>query len=356
MKDSSTDLVRNMLAVLFVGTMIAASLWILRPFLPALIWATLLVVSTWPVMLAVQRRLWAKRGLAVVVMTAALLLLVIIPLGLVAATLVNNAADLGGRLHALALSSVPQPPTWVDDIPLVGAKIAAEWREVAALTPDELYARVAPWAAQVGRWLIAKAGTLLMFFLHLLLTVILSALLYYHGEAVAKGVRAFGYRLAGSAGEQAITLAGQAIRAVALGVIVTAFIQAALGGVGIYLAEVPLSAFLTALMFVLGIAQIGPAPVLALAVGWLFWKGDTTTASVLLVWALFVSSIDNVIRPILIKRGADLPLILIFAGVAGGLLGFGVVGLFVGPVVLAVGYTLLIGWMKERRTTVRNVT
>jgi predicted PurR-regulated permease PerM len=349
MGDRSSDLVRNMLGVLFVVAMIATSFWILRPFLPALIWASLLVVSTWPLMLAVQRRLWGKRGLAVIVMTAALVLLVIIPLALVAATLVDNARDLGGRLHALTLSSVPPPPTWINDIPLVGNKIADQWQAIAALSPDDLYARAAPWAAQVGRWLLARAGTLMLFFLHLLLTAILSALLYYRGEAVAASLRAFGHRLAGPAGEQAVSLAGQAIRAVAFGVIVTAFIQATLGSIGVYLAGVPLPAFLAALMFILGVAQIGPVPVFVLAVGWLFWKDYTVTACVLLVWALFVSSIDNVIRPILIKRGADLPLILIFAGVAGGLLGFGVVGLFVGPVVLAVSYTLLIGWMKEGR-------
>ena len=348
MKDRSSDLVRTVLGVLFVGAMIAASLWILRPFLPALIWATLLVVATWPLMLAVQQRLFGRRGLAVVVMTAALLLVVIIPVALVVTTLVDNAADLGQRLHALSLSSVPAPPPWVDNLPLVGGKIAAEWRAIAALSPDDLYDRAAPWAAEGGRWLIGKAGTLLLFFLHLLLTLILSALLYYRGEAVAAGVRAFASRLAGPAGEQAIALAGQAIRAVALGVIVTAFVQASLGGIGIYFAGVPLPAFLTALMFVLGVAQIGPAPVLLLSVGWLFWKDANVAASILLVWALFVSSIDNVVRPILIKRGADLPLLLIFAGVSGGLLGFGVVGLFIGPVVLAVAYTLLTGWIKER--------
>lgn len=339
-------LVRNMLAVLFVGALIGGSLWILRPFLPALIWATLLVVSTWPLMLAVQERLWGKRGLAVIVVTALQVLLVIIPMALVAAAIVNNAAVLGERLHVLTVARVPAPPDWVIDIPMVGTRVADEWQAIAALTPDDLYAYAAPWAATVGKWLIAKAGTLLLFFVHLLLTVILSALLYYRGEQVAASLRHFGHRLAGPAGEQAVALAGQAIRAVAMGVIVTALIQTALGGIGLYLADVPLPAFLTALMLVLSIAQIGAVPVLALAVAWLYWHHDTTPATILLLWSLFVGSIDNVIRPILIKRGAHLPLLLIFAGVAGGLLGFGVVGLFVGPVVLAVSYTLLVGWIR----------
>ncbi|HWT97089.1 MAG TPA: AI-2E family transporter YdiK [Terriglobales bacterium] len=340
-------LVRNMLAVLFVGALIGGSIWILRPFLPALIWATLLVVSTWPLMLGVQERLWNRRGLAVLVMTAALVLIVIIPMALVAAAIVDNAAVMGERLHDLTLTQIPGPPAWVADIPMVGAKLADEWQSMAALSTDDLYRYAEPWAATVGKWLIAKAGTLLLFFVHLLLTVILSALLYYRGEHVASSVRHFGRRLAGDAGEEAVKLAGQAVRAVAMGVIVTALIQTLLGGIGLFLAGVPLVAFLTAVMLVLAIAQIGAVPVLALAVAWLYWHDNMIAATVLLVWTLFVGSIDNVIRPILIKRGAHLPLILIFAGVAGGLIGFGVVGLFIGPVILAVSYTLLAGWIRD---------
>lgn len=351
--DRRSGLVRNMLAVLFIGALIAGSIWILRPFLPALIWATLLVVSTWPLMLGVQERLWNRRGLAVLVMTAALVLVVIIPMALVAAAIINNAAVLGERLHDLSLSRIPGPPDWVIDIPMVGAKLADEWQSIAALSTDDLYRYAEPWAATVGKWLITKVGTLLLFFVHLLLTVILSALLYYRGESVAASMRRFGRRLAGEAGEEAVALAGQAIRAVAMGVIVTALIQTMLGGIGLFLAGVPLIAFLTAVMLVLAIAQIGAVPVLALGVAWLYWHDDIMAATLLLIWTLFVGSIDNVIRPILIKRGAHLPLILIFAGVAGGLLGFGVVGLFIGPVILAVSYTLLIGWIRDGRVEQR---
>jgi predicted PurR-regulated permease PerM len=342
-----------MLAVLFIGALIAGSIWILRPFLPALIWATLLVVSTWPLMLGVQQRLWNRRGLAVLVMTAALVLIVIIPMALVAAAIVDNAAMLGERLHDLSLTRIPGPPGWVIDIPVVGTRLSDEWQSIAVLSTDDLYRYAEPWAATVGKWLITKAGTLLLFFVHLLLTVILSALLYYRGETVAASVRRFGQRLAGDAGEQAVALAGQAVRAVAMGVIVTALIQTLLGGIGLFFAGVPLVAFLTAVMLVLAIAQIGATPVLVLAVAWLYWHDDFVAATVLLIWTLFVGSIDNVIRPILIKRGAHLPLLLIFAGVAGGLLGFGVVGLFVGPVFLAVSYTLLIGWIHEGSTDQR---
>jgi len=344
---SFRELPRIMLAVLFIAIMIIASLWILRPFLPALIWSTLVVVSTWPLLLAVQGRLWGKRGLAAIVMTTVMLLVVIVPLALAVLTIVEHAGDVAGRLKTLESASVPAPPGWVEQVPLVGPRLAAEWRAVAALGADEQYARVAPYAKDAARWILSKAGSLAAFFLHLLLTLVISALLYYQGDAAADGLRAFARRLGGARGEQSVVLAGQAIRAVALGVVVTAFVQAGLGGIGLAVAGVPLASFLTALMFVLAVAQIGAAPVLLLAVAWLYWTGDPWTATALLVWALFVTSIDNVLRPLLIKRGADLPLVLIFAGVIGGLLAFGVVGLFVGPVVLAVAYTEVTAWVAD---------
>jgi predicted PurR-regulated permease PerM len=341
------ELPRTVLAVLFIAILIIASLWILQPFLPALIWATLIVASTWPLMLAAQKRLWGKRGLAVIVMTTALLLVVIVPLALAVLTLVEHASDVAERLTTLAHASVPAPPGWVEHVPLVGPQFAADWQAIAALSTDELHARVAPYAKDAARWIVSKAGSLAVFFIHLLLTVIISALLYYKGEAAADGVRAFARRLAGPRGEQSVTLAGQAIRAVALGVVVTAVVQAVLGGIGLAVAGVPLASFLTALMFVLAVAQIGVVPVLALAVAWLYWSGDPVWGTVMLVWTVIVGALDNIMRPLLIKRGADLPLVLIFVGVIGGLLAFGVVGLFVGPVVLAVAYTQLSAWVSE---------
>jgi predicted PurR-regulated permease PerM len=144
-----------------------------------------------------------------------------------------------------------------------------------------------------------------------------------------------------------VRLAGQAIRGVALGVVVTAVVQSALGGIGLAIAGVPFAAVLTAVMFMLALAQIGPAPVLLGALAWLWWQDSTGWFIALLIWSIAVGSLDNVLRPILIKRGADLPLLLIFAGVIGGLFGFGLLGLFVGPVLLAVAYTLLDAWVAE---------
>ncbi len=180
-----------------------------------------------------------------------------------------------------------------------------------------------------------------------LLTVVLSAVFYLNGETAASGVRRFGRRLAGARGDEVVMLAGRAIRAVALGIVVTAVVQSLLAGLGLFVAGIPFAAVLTGITFMCCIAQVGPILVLVPSIAYLYMQGRSGTATLLLVWSVLVLLLDNVMRPILIRKGADLPLLLIFAGVIGGLLSLGVIGLFAGPVILAVTYTLLKAWVEE---------
>jgi predicted PurR-regulated permease PerM len=341
------DLPRTTLAILFLGGLIAASLWIVKPFLPALIWAAMIVIATWPVLRALQRRLWGRRWLAVSVMTLALLLAFVVPLTLAVATVVANAGAIFAWTKSLAALQLPALPDWVASLPLVGEPIAEAWREVAAAGWSEVARRVSPYADDALRWLAAQTGSVGLIAAQLLLTVVLAAVLYAHGESAAVRLQRFGSRLAGARGAAVVHLAGKAVRAVALGVVVTALVQALAGGLGLLIADVPFAGVLTALMFVLAVAQIGAVPVLVCAAVWLYWSDQVGAAVALLVWSIVVGTLDNVLRPVLIRQGADLPLLLIFAGVIGGIIGFGLIGIFVGPVVLAVAYTLLEDWMNE---------
>lgn len=341
------DLTRTTLAVLFIVGIIGVCVWILRPFLPALVWATMVVVATWPLMLLVEAKLWNRRWMAVTVMTVAMLLVFLVPLGLIIDAVASNLGDIPEWAQSLETLELPAPPEWVAQLPFVGEKIVATWQEIANSGPKELAKRVAPYAQDVARWIAVEAGGVGLMAAQFLLTVLISAVLYARGEVAAGSLLRFGTRLAGSHGDEAIRLAGQAIRGVALGVVVTALVQSILAGIGLAVAGVPLAAVLTGVMFILAVAQVGAAPVLFLAVGWLYWKDQTGAAIGLFVWALVVGSMDNFLRPFLIKLGADLPLPLIFAGVIGGLLAFGLVGIFVGPLVLAVTYTLTAAWMDQ---------
>jgi predicted PurR-regulated permease PerM len=341
------DLTRTVLAVLFIGGLVSASVWLLWPFLPATIWAMTLVIATWPAMRRVQRTLWGSRGLAVAVMTLAFLVIFVAPFWFAVGTIVRNAGTIADAARLAIAFKVPPTPEWIVKLPLIGASAAQAWDSVATAGIDDLTPLLTPYAGRVTEWLLGAAGSLGSLFLQFLLTVLIAAILYARGEAAAASAMRFGHRLAGERGQQAVLLVGQAIRSVALGVVVTALAQTAVGGIGLGLAGVPFAAILTAAMLLLCIAQIGPAPIVVPAVAWMYYSGQNGAATVLLVFSLVALAMDNVLRPMLIRRGAHLPLLLILVGVIGGLVAFGLVGIFLGPAVLAVTYTLLQAWIAE---------
>lgn len=341
------DLTRSTLAIFFIVGLLALSLWVLSPFLAATVWATMIVVATWPWLIALERLFGGRRTPAVAVMSVGMLLLLVAPLWWAITTIADRSEQLTSFWNTLLDNGIPAPPDWVEAIPYVGEKIATAWQGFIDGGASGLLDHITPYASSTGRWLLSQFGGLGGMLIQFLLVVVIAAILYASGEAGAAMARAFGKRLAGERGEDAIVLAGQAIRAVALGVGVTALVQTVLGGLGLVIAGVPFAAVLSAAMLMLCIAQAGPSLVLFPAVAWMYWEGDMGWATFLLVWSLVVVSLDNFLRPMLIKRGADLPLLLIFAGVIGGLLSFGLIGIFVGPVALAVTYTLLRAWMAE---------
>jgi len=347
MTEPRQDLARTTLGVLFIAGLILAAFWVLRPFIGAGIWAATIVVATWPLLRRLQARLGGRRLPAVVVMTLALLTLFVVPVTLGIVTLVQNADDIVDAAKHLATLRMPTPPDWLANLPMVGPKITLLWAEAAAAGTSGLLAKLTPYAGQAGRWLVGELGTVGFLLVQSLLVVALAALMYAQGEVAAHALLRVGHRLGGAHGEAAVVLAGQAIRGVALGVGVTAVVQSVAGGIGLAIAGVPYAGLLTVLMFMCCLAQIGPILVLAPAVVWLYWSGDTGWGTFLLVVSVVVGTMDNIIRPVLIRMGADLPLLLIFAGVIGGLLAFGLVGIFIGPVVLAVAYTLMLAWVGD---------
>lgn len=342
------DLARITFVVLVIGALLGVSLWILRPFIGPAIWATMVVVASWPMMLRIERLLWRSRALAVLVMTLGLLLLFVVPLTLAIVTIVDNAERLVGWARLAADFRLPeQPPSWLQQMPLLGGFLERLWQQATALGLIDLLPRLSPYAGDLTRWFVAEVGSIGLLLLQFLLTLLIAAVMYATGEHAAALVRRLAKRIGGERAREAVDLAGGAIRGVALGVGVTALVQALLGGIGVAAAGVPVAGLLAAVMFMLCIAQIGPLPVLVPAVIWVFWSGETGWGIALAVWSAIVATIDNVIRPVLIRLGADLPLLLIFSGVIGGLFAFGLVGIFVGPVILAVAYRLLLAWIDD---------
>ena len=342
------DLARTTLGVLFIVGMIVLCVIIVRPFAASTVWAATLVLATWPWLRKLEKYFGGRRSAAVAVMTLGLLLVFMIPLSMAVAAIARNAEAILALPDAISAFRIPAPPDWLADIPLVGGPASDEWRRMTGAGNPEIVAMLRPYAKSIAAWFVGEAGGFGLGLMHILLTIAIAAILYAKGEAAADWCRRFGHRLADARGEEAVVLAGMAIRGVALGVVVTALVQAVLTGIGLALAGVPQAGVLAAVALLLCIAQLGPGLVIIPAIIWLFATGQTVPGIVLIVIGVPTVLADNVLRPILIRRGADLPLLLILIGVIGGLLAFGMIGLFVGPVILAVTHTLLQHWIATR--------
>jgi predicted PurR-regulated permease PerM len=344
---ATSDLTRTVLVVLIIAILIVGSLWTMLAFLGALLWAGALVISTWPLLLRVQRLTGGSRGIATTFMTLLMAAIFVVPFGLAIGALLDAAMEGFDLLKTVASQGFPAPPGWLREIPWLGARLSTRWQELAAAGPDAALETLRPYVRSTAAWAMNLTGGFGLVVVHFILTLIIIAILYMSGEAAARGILMFAWRIGRERGEHVVRLAGQAVRSVALGVVVTAFVQSAIAGVGLLLANVPRAGLLVAIIFVLCVAQLGPLLVLVPVLIWVFWSGHVALGAVLAVFTVVAAVCDNVLKPILIRRGVDLPLLLIIPGVVGGLLSFGVMGLFIGPVILAVTYTLLVAWVRD---------
>jgi predicted PurR-regulated permease PerM len=341
------DLTRIVLAVLFILGLAAGALWILRPFLTALVGAATIAISTWPLLTGIERRWGGRRGLAVAAMMALLAIAILAPLYFGAVATVQSAGALTVWARELPNKTMPPLPDRLASAPLLGPRLQEAWGELAAGGGEAMRARLSVHSGAILRWLAGRIGSLVGMLVQTLLTLAITGLLYARGERVAAVLLRFARRLGGPHGEQAARLAALATRGVGLGVVLTPLIQSILAGIGIAAAGVPHVGLLALLVLLSCLAQAGPIPALLIPVIWLYARGSVFAGSGLLVWALVVHVSGPIVRPLLIRRGVDLPLVLIISGVIGGVMAFGAVGLFIGPVLLAVATTLLQSWMAE---------
>lgn len=340
-----TDIPKVLFTVLFISFLIIASFWILNPFIVGFIWAGMIVVATWPLLLILEKRV-KYRWLSTSIMMLLILLIFVIPIILLISSVIDNSAPL---VELAKSPSEIKPPQlfWLNDIPMIGNKLYDTWHSILASGGNTLITKIQPFIGQAANWFFAQALNIGRFALHLVVMLLFSGLFFMQGEKVVAWLRHFAVRLGGQRGDAALLLASMSIRAVALGVVLTALIQSIVGGIGLAIAGVPYATVLTVIMFICCLAQIGPLLVLVPSIIWLFWTGDTTWGIVMIIWGGVVATMDGILRPYLIKMSADLPMVLILTGVIGGILTLGMIGLFIGPVVLAVANSLLNAWINE---------
>ncbi|QCI18684.1 AI-2E family transporter YdiK [Buchnera aphidicola] len=337
------DLSQFILSLIFIIAISIASFLIIKPFMLGFLWASTIVISTWPLMLKIQKFLGGQRLIAVISMIIILLLLFIIPIVLLVNSLIATSIPL---IHWFSSNTLEFPELiWLRDIPLIGKKIFISYQELLDSDGAELIKEVKPYMGRTTEFFILQAKNFGLFVMHLTLMLLFSILLYWNGEKISNLVRQFASRIHAKNGDAIILLTVRAIRSVALGVVVTALIQAFLSGIGLLISGVPYWTLLMILIVFSCLIQLGPLPILIPSIIWLYWHNDTTWGTLLLIWSFFVFILDNILRPFLIRMGSDLPTFLILSGVIGGLLNFGMIGLFIGPVVLLILYRLIIFWI-----------
>jgi predicted PurR-regulated permease PerM len=328
-----------MLAVLAVGCLL-----VLRPFFTAVCFALILVVATWPAFDRLQRALGARRALAALLMVTLATLVFVVPPALVASRMDYNVAGAVRLVRDVSQHRLPPPPAWVAGINVIGPELSKRWQDLANGEP-EAAERIQAFVVWARQWLIGAGLSLGNAVVQLMLAILTAFFLYRDGVAVQRSLVMAGRRIAGDHAPRLLRVASATINGVVYGVLGTALAQALLLMVGLWITGIPAALLLGLLLFVLSLIPFGPVLIVGPAAVWLYVGGKAAWAAFIVVWSIAAGILaDNVLKPWLISRGSDLPLIMILFGVIGGAVAFGFLGLFLGPTLLAVGYELIREW------------
>lgn len=333
--------IEAMAALAAAALLALGCLVVLRPFVSAILWATVLTYTTWPLLLRVEGWLRGRRSLAAFLMTALIAAVMVLPFVVAGITLAENVSRLEELFRFLQGGLPAEAPEWVRRLPWVGPAAEHAWPGFAQ---DTGWISKALKAAGLGagKWLLTHSLDFGKGIVQLALSVVLVFVFYRDGERVTARIAAGAQRIAGDVSQHLLSVAGNTVRGVVYGIIGTALAQAILAGLGFWVAGVPSSFLLGLLTFLLALIPIGPPLVWIPAAMWLFHADQPGWGVFMVIWGVFViSGVDNLMRPYLISRGSNLPFVIVLLGAIGGVLAFGFIGLFLGPVLLAVGYALV---------------
>jgi predicted PurR-regulated permease PerM len=321
------------------------SLTLIRPFLTIVIWSVVLVVALYPLYERTVGWLGGRRRLSAILLTLVSLLIVIGPATWLLLSLLDTIGTLANRLD-LSHPVLPQPYESVRAWPVIGEQAYQFWL-LASSNLSAALAKIAPHLKPVGSSLLnlaTEAGTGALKFL---IAIVVAGFLYPPAPTLVASVKGFARKLDAARGEEFVRLAGDTIRTVARGVIGISALQAFFAGLGFVVAGIPAASLLTSAVLVLGIIQIGPSIVIIPLVIWSWMALETSTAVLFTAYMIPVSLLDNILRPLVMARGLQTPMLVIFLGVIGGTISYGITGLFLGPIILAVIWELLMAWIKD---------
>lgn len=329
-----------------LGVLAIVVIWcfqILQPFIIPFIWGIIIAVAIYPLYHRLANMLGGRRGLAATFITILFLVLLMVPTIMLTKLLVDNVATLAGEIRREHIT-IPPPPDTVKAWPLIGDSVANIWN-LASTNLAEALKLVRPQIKAIGAWLVNVAASAGIGMIMFVFAFVIAGILLAHSAAGNRVARGISMRLARERGDDFAILAEATIRSVARGVLGVAVIQALLAGLGFMVAGVPGAGIWALLCLISATVQLGVGPIVIPAVVYVFATGDTLTAVIFLIWNALIMVIDNVLKPLLLGRGVDVPMMVIFLGAIGGMLLSGIVGLFVGAIVLALGYKLFQAWL-----------
>ena len=344
-QDPTTLSIEIAIRLVLIFLILAWCLQILSPFISIVAWAAIIAVAVNQPFLKLVAKLGGKKKLAVFITAAAGLAIIVVPVVSLSTSMVHGATTLGGEITSGQIS-IPAPPDYIQQWPLIGEKTYQFWLQ-ASQNLGELLQRYPHQLSVAGKTLLGAATGVGAGILQFVVSMLIAAAFLLHAESAAASMRKLACRLAPQEGEDLLEMAVSTTRSVAVGVIGIAFIQSVLGGVGMLAAGVPAAGLLAIFVLILAIAQLPPILVLGPVAFYVFSAESNTVAVVFLIWSILVSSSDMVLKPLLLGRGVDVPMLVILLGAIGGMLTSGIVGLFIGAIVLALGYKMMGAWLNR---------
>jgi len=333
-----------------VAALLVGCIAVLLPFVGTLLFAIVIVVTAWPFYARLLAALRQRHTVAALIMALLLVILLAVPMSLLSGSLANAIEVITQTLRPLIEKGLPaEPPEWLANLPLVGQSIADYWHKLAE-SREELNNLLRQFADPARKLALTAAKISAQGLLQLLLVTFFVFFIFRDAHIYANALLTAARKLGGKLGERMLKLARGTITGVMVGIIGTAAAQALVGMIGYLIAGVPAVMMLTFATFIFAMVPvIGPTLIWGGAAFWLYDQGQTGWAIFMLLWGMLgISSVDNFIKPILISRTADQPLLLIVVGVFGGVLVFGFIGIFLGPTLLALGQTLIREWIADK--------
>jgi predicted PurR-regulated permease PerM len=328
-----------------LGLLAYWALILIRPFLTIIVWSIIIAVALYPIFEWLSAKLYGRRALAAITITLLSLLVIFGPATWLGLSLAESVQILSARFSEGTIA-VPPPPEAVKAWPLIGNKTYETW-QLASTNLRTLLVQAAPQLKPLGTSLLGSAGSIGVNLLKFIVATIISGFLFIPGAALVQSTKNILRHVAARRGEEFVAIAGATIRNISRGVIGVAIVQTLLAGIGLMLAGVPGAGLISFVVLVLGIIQIGPSIVLIPVIIWSWFVMDTPMVILFSVYMILVNLLDNILRPLVMAKGLSTPMPIILVGVFGGTIAHGLIGLFVGPIVLSIAWQLLALWTRN---------